>query len=595
MAFCTKCGAQIPDGTKFCPGCGQKIEAAAPVGAQPAEETKQAQAPTAGSYQPSYTQQGESASAPEQHTYSAPEMHEQETQHGFSAPAQQSYQAPQQGYQATQQSYQAPQQSYQAPQQGYQAPQQSYQAPQQGYQAPQQTAYASAPKAKKPANKSLIFIIGGVALVAIIAVVLILVLGGKGGTAAADPNAGVYTAVSGEMFGMEMSVADIWSQGFTIELKDNGKCTLAIDGAKSDGKWMLAGDKLHIEGAGLTCDGTLSAGKLTLENVLDMGITLVFSKDGAASAGNAGGLDASGGLANAPVNAAAASDIQKQWNGTWYGCLYVSESTGAFADISTGRYDAYMVVEVDGEGKGQFAVYLANVQDAFALANCEAKPEGLYTIDGAVAGGEKMYAYNWMFLPMPDYPDQYVMGDVIENGDNMFDYKLFMKQWGGSWQKEIDSDFAIVPPSVESYDSAIAYGELPPVGFAPIEYEGTAASSGLGGDTQAPAEPTEPQPLSGDYGKSQADADGIVQLDALVAAVRYCDEHRSVVTYEEVYNMMGGVHGIAQVDRDIWKPGEVHSYNWVAASGEYCYINFDVAADGSETWRSMSYTMGLLG
>jgi uncharacterized membrane protein YvbJ len=31
MAFCTSCGAQIPDGTKFCPSCGAAQEAAQPV------------------------------------------------------------------------------------------------------------------------------------------------------------------------------------------------------------------------------------------------------------------------------------------------------------------------------------------------------------------------------------------------------------------------------------------------------------------------------------------------------------------------------------------------------------------------------------
>lgn len=89
-----------------------------------------------------------------------------------------------------------------------------------------------------------------------------------------------------------------------------------------------------------------------------------------------------------------------------------------------------------------------------------------------------MYAYNWMFLPMPDYPDQYTMGDTIENGDSLFDFNLFMKQWGGSWQKEIDSDFAIVPPSVESYAAAIERGELPPIGFAPMDYKGAEEPSG---------------------------------------------------------------------------------------------------------------------
>ena len=263
-----------------------------------------------------------------------------------------------------------------------------------------------------------------------------------------------------------------------------------------------------------------------------------------------------------------------------------------------------MVVDVDGTGKGQFAVYLANVDEAFALATCEAKESGLYAVEGTIAGGVEMYAYNWMFLPMPDYPDQYAMGDVIENGDNIFDFKLFMKQWGGSWQKEIDSNFAIVPPSVEWYNGAIERGELPPVGFAPIGYEGTSASSGAQGENtqsnglepgEVPDDQMEPQPTTdGEYGSSVAGADGIVPLDVLITAGKYCNEHRNEVTYEQVYKMMGNVHGAAQVSASSWKPGEIHQYAWMAESGEYIYINFHVADDGAEYWSSMSSTMGLL-
>ena len=35
MSFCTNCGAQIPDGTKFCPECGQKVAATEPAPIQP--------------------------------------------------------------------------------------------------------------------------------------------------------------------------------------------------------------------------------------------------------------------------------------------------------------------------------------------------------------------------------------------------------------------------------------------------------------------------------------------------------------------------------------------------------------------------------
>ena len=590
MAFCTNCGSQVPDGTKFCPGCGQKIggsEPATPMTpvqvppVQPVkmEEPKQAEAPVQGAYQAAYTP------PVAQQSYTPP------TQQSYTPPTQQS--APQQSYTPpAQQSYQttnAPQGAY-TQQGGYQPqgnPQQSYSA------QPAYAPTAQASKQKKPMNKKTLFIIGGAVLAVILAVVLISVLGGKGGKNA--DYLGVYMPVSATQNGETMNPNDVFGASASIELLEGGKCVFTSDMGAEECTYKLSGKKFSMESTFYDLEGKLEDGVLTIEDVYFIGVDIVFERSSSPAPGtgmNTG--DTAGG-----ASGASASELQKQWNGTWYGCLYVSEATGAFADIPSDFYDAYMVVDVDASGKGQFAVFLDGVEDAFALANCEAKESGLYAIDGTIAGGEEMYAYNWMFLPMPDYPDQYVMGDVIENGDNIFDYKLFMKQWGGSWQKEIDSDFAIVPPSVEWYGGAIERGEVPPVGFAPIGYAGTAALSGAEGNSgvepgEVPDDQMEPQPLTdGEYGSSEAAADGIVPLDTLKTMCKYCDEHRGEVTYNAVYSMVGNVHGVAQVERDAWKPGEVHQYGWFAESGEYVFINFHVADDGQEYWSSMSNTSGL--
>lgn len=45
MAFCTKCGAQVPDGSAFCTSCGATIGAAAPQQAAPQQQTAPVPAP----------------------------------------------------------------------------------------------------------------------------------------------------------------------------------------------------------------------------------------------------------------------------------------------------------------------------------------------------------------------------------------------------------------------------------------------------------------------------------------------------------------------------------------------------------------------
>ena len=450
----------------------------------------------------------------------------------------------------------------------------------------------TAPKQKKPMNKKLLFIIGGAVLAVILAIVLICVLGGKGGgDAADDPNLGLYTATTAEMLGIEMDITDLFENGVTIELKSNGKCTMNVDGTKGSGKWTLENGVFHVKGGGLDCDGTLANGVMTLENMLDMGVAMTFEKEGGFTPANPGSAGTDG-LPEGSAGSGAASELQRQWTGTWYGCMYVSEATGEFETVPCDFYNAYMVVDVDAEGKGTFAVYLDGSETAFALANCEATETGLNAVDGNVAGMD-MYAYNWMFLPMPDYPDQYVMGDEIQTDNGTFSYSLFMKPWGASWQKEIDSDFAIVPPAIDRYNEAVANGELPPYGFAPVGYADVAEpeAGGEGASTDGQAEPQE---AASDYGQSEADADGIVSLDTLIATGKYCDEHRTEVTYGDVYDMMGYVHGLPMTDSANWREGNGHMYQWSAPTGEYIAINFKVADNGYEYWSSMSYTSGLL-
>lgn len=506
MAFCTNCGTQLPEGTKFCVNCGAKVidpasaqpeapASAEPVGqaqpvasyeapapqAEPAQAASESpaqgsyQAPSSGSYVPpvvgGYT-------APQQQTYTPPQAQGQ----SYTPPQQQTYTQQPQG-----QSYTPPQQQgyTQQPQgQSYTPPgQQSYAPPQgQNYSAAP-TAYASAAKPKKPANKKLWIILGAVALAVIIGIILLVTLGGNKGTSAAsdDPNLGLYNATTAEMMGIEMSVTDLWDNGFSIELKDKGKCAMNVDGTKGNGKWSVDEDgTFHIKGSGLDCSGTLGDGILVLENVLDMGVTLTFAKEGyvpASTEPDPGAVPALSGGDEDPVALSGdLTDLQKQWNGTWYGCLDFSEATGDYDFLDGERADAYMIVDVDADGMGTFTVYSMDEENPFAQGQCEAKDYGLDAISGDVVGTE-INPHNWMFRHVPDYEDQFVISDEVETEDGTLEFNLFVKQWGGSWQPEIDSNFAIVPPSVEEYMQKIAAGELPPIGTAPYGYAGSASGA----------------------------------------------------------------------------------------------------------------------
>ena len=257
MAICKSCGKEITSGVKFCENCGAPVKTEPTV--QPAQGayTPPAVQPAQGAYTPP-------AAPPAQGAYTPPAA--QPAQGAYTPPAAQ----PAQG------AYTPPAAQ---PAQGAYTPPTGAQ-PAGNFPTRPETVRPGTGGAKKW------ILIGGIALVVIIAVVLgVVLLGGKGNNSS-DPNLGVWTAVSAEMSGVSVDVSDLFSNGFSIELKAKGKCTFSVDGVSANGKWSLDGSEIHVEGGGVDCDGTLQNGRLVLENVMGTGVKLTFTKDGKTAAAN---------------------------------------------------------------------------------------------------------------------------------------------------------------------------------------------------------------------------------------------------------------------------------------------------------------------
>ena len=508
MAFCTNCGAKLPDSSRFCTECGAAIAASAP--ATPAEPEKKytPEAPAEPAIHP------DSVDAPME--YTAPDR---PTQQSYTPPTQGSYTPPTQGSYTppTQGGYTPPTQgSYTPPtQQGYTPPtQQGYQPTQQGggysYNANTANAYTPgakankapkaprAPKAKSGKSKAP-FIIGGAVLVFVLLIVL-LIRGCTGAVKDAfDPNLGVYNATTAEMYGMTVSVTDLWENGVSIELKAKDKCVFNIDGEKYNIKWTLDGTDINVKGKGLNCDGTLNQGTLVLEDVLGMGVNLTFQKEGGYTDHmvDGPGMTSSDGEIGEDGYTAA----QRKWNGAWYGSFQVVEQKN-FDYLSDGAvYDALMVIDLGTDNKGTFDLYVFNDYDAPAAAGeCEATETSLTATSVEMLGQDLDSVYNWILLPRQDYTDQYCMGDTFEQDEYYMEFMVFMKPWGASWDKEIADGYNLLPPAMDEYNDLIAEGEMPPVGEAPIGYAGAEAQ---GGTAEAPVENTTETPA-----QSAAPAEG---------------------------------------------------------------------------------------
>ena len=107
-----------------------------------------------------------------------------------------------------------------------------------------------------------------------LALALLFSLAACGGSAPPDPNAGLYEAVSAQLHGITVSIADVFEDGFSLELKDGGKAVFHYDGKDYNLKWSLADGAFHAEGGGAELDGTLGDGVLLLQNVLDSGLEI---------------------------------------------------------------------------------------------------------------------------------------------------------------------------------------------------------------------------------------------------------------------------------------------------------------------------------
>lgn len=107
-------------------------------------------------------------------------------------------------------------------------------------------------------------------------VLLVVSLCACGEEAPADPNCGLYVAKTAGKDGLNVSVTKVYPEGMSIELKAKNRCTITISDQSASGKWSLDGDVFHCEGGGVYFDGTLSEGKIVIENIQDSGLTMTF-------------------------------------------------------------------------------------------------------------------------------------------------------------------------------------------------------------------------------------------------------------------------------------------------------------------------------
>ena len=386
-----------------------------------------------------------------------------------------------------------------------------------------------------------------------------------------------------------------------LELKKGGK-GIYYSGFEFNIKWKLDGEAFSATVSFLgmedTMEGTLKDGVIDVKYG-DM--TIRFVKEGvevpagSELAGGSSGVNAPGGTGVTGANdgVLVAGSLADAFSGasagvpggsetavienpsTWYGWLALTDFWGI--DQEEDIYDAWAYVNMDSTGKPYFEVFQdGDSENPFLSMYMTIEENGTCIMPDI--GTEDAWTVD-TYLNAEDADNYQTF--LNEDGSLMLSYDytrydgaygcsvtMFFREDGAQWDEEND----LLPPRYDEYKAALEQGD-----------------SDNGADPQSTSE--------GDYGKSNAAADGIVDFDTLKAGFTWLKYQTSYEngyarpTYEEIAQQLGGTDG-KKTHESSWKQ-DYHVYEWVTAGGDFLLLSFKVQEDGSETWNSSSWSSSL--
>lgn len=386
-----------------------------------------------------------------------------------------------------------------------------------------------------------------------------------------------------------------------LELKKGGK-GIYYSGFDFNIKWKLDGEAFSATVSFLgmedTMEGTLKDGVI---DVKYGDITIRFVKEGvevpagSELAGGSSGVNAPGGTGVTGANdgVLVAGSLADAFSGasagvpggsetavienpsTWYGWLALTDFWGI--DQEEDIYDAWAYVNMDSTGKPYFEVFQdGDSENPFLSMYMTIEENGTCIMPDI--GTEDAWTVD-TYLNAEDAENYQTF--LNEDGSLMLSYDytrydgaygcsvtMFFREDGAQWDEEND----LLPPRYDEYKAALEQGD-----------------SDNGAAPQSTSE--------GDYGKSNAAADGIVDFDTLKAGFTWLKYQTSYEngyarpTYEEIAQQLGGTDG-KKTHESSWKQ-DYHVYEWVTAGGDFLLLSFKVQEDGSETWNSSSWSSSL--
>ena len=443
MAFCTNCGAKLADDAKFCTECG------APIGRVPPEPTNPQTMPVVNPAPAALTSDD---------TYSATA-----NDYAYTPPQQDSGAASGSCTSGTQRNAYSYDPAAAGP----------------GAAQPPRPPHDIPGGSQSGKKRSAIL---PILLIVIAAAALVILLFGifRNSDGADNPACGVYIASYGTYAGNRVEIEDMWSGGFTVELLPRNKCRVVVDDQTETCRYELDKDgEIEIDLRGDDdLEGRLNENCLTLEDVMDSGVNLVFYKEGTAvpavnepaateapavnepAATEAPAIDT-------PVATAAPVELAYSWwNGEWYGWWVIYEGGGEYADLESYCYDACATISVHGD-TGLVDLWDEDCAEGVNIGYIDVAFEPGTTDKGrmvSVSGNfydDEIAARDWVVDPGDSIVSRFdsmimIDGMYYEDGNssNWIHYYVFLRPWGMSWE-DVRSD--------SCYD--MPYDDMLPLGY----------------------------------------------------------------------------------------------------------------------------------
>ena len=117
-------------------------------------------------------------------------------------------------------------------------------------------------------------------LVLIISMIILTGCGGSGKTEEKNPYEGKWVAVSAQMMGMSVSIDETFGGAFEFEVKNNGKVSFSVGDTTGNGKWSVEDNQFILSIEGEEMVGIIGKYIISFDNMLEMGVKVIFAKDG---------------------------------------------------------------------------------------------------------------------------------------------------------------------------------------------------------------------------------------------------------------------------------------------------------------------------